>query len=607
MPGGLLQLTAIAKEDAYIHVNPQISFFMNVYRRYSNFSKITFEIAIDSFDNDTSLYDRGVIAKAKIPKNGDLIKEFFIKLTLPKIYCDYDKYIDVKWIDDLQYKIIQNIEFSMGGRKIQEFDSEFLYSYYNTKLNNNEYNTFMNCTHKQDANAIDISNSKGNYDNINKKTDNITNKFYNKGSINDKFSIVIPIPVWFTEIPFPIQGLRYMDINITIRLAPLKELVLYREKQLLDYYFTTRSKFDNNRDITDETLLNGYLCAKNIYLVNYYLNYNADMYSINNTIIDNADVIDCKDFNFNNSKNKQINLNSSFIKHIPYYVDNFNNKFRKANISITYTNDNQFNVYNIIDSGIGYYTPPPYDSKQNITPYYHSYTTPANGYILDFIFSEATIKAYYIATNNEYNFDMLKMQNILLNLFPKLTITDDNGNKFNNIIRVSKIDILGQIKECIIDNGQIGTKAFTNNKEYTLELTKYKPSDINIEFVLFNKKYNLEDTIYNNNVTENSINNYEVSPLVGLRIKNKGSYFIGSPDIYIYGDEANFNPKINFNNNNNGTISINSVNINNKTPLGFTRLPKLKVISENENNSTLSTNLGIFSISMFPYGLFKTY
>ena len=46
-------------------------------------------------------------------------------------FCDdseVEKYIDVKWIDDLQYKIIQNIEFSMGGRKIQEFDSEFLYS-----------------------------------------------------------------------------------------------------------------------------------------------------------------------------------------------------------------------------------------------------------------------------------------------------------------------------------------------------------------------------------------------------------------------------------------------------------------------------------------------
>ena len=35
------QLTA--KEDAYIHVNPQISFY-ECLRRYSNFSKITFEV-----------------------------------------------------------------------------------------------------------------------------------------------------------------------------------------------------------------------------------------------------------------------------------------------------------------------------------------------------------------------------------------------------------------------------------------------------------------------------------------------------------------------------------------------------------------------------------
>ena len=66
-----------------------------------------------------------------------------------------------------------------------------------------------------------------------------------------------------------------------------------------------------------------YLRAKNIYLVNYYLKYNADMYSINNTITDNADVIDYKDFNFNNSRNKEITDNG-FIKHIPYYADNYN-------------------------------------------------------------------------------------------------------------------------------------------------------------------------------------------------------------------------------------------------------------------------------------------
>ena len=110
------------------------------------------------------------------------------------------------------------------------------------------------------------------------------------------------------------------------------------------------------------------------------------------------------------------------------------------------------------------------------------------------------------------HFDFNKRHNISF----QILLCQHDLKIFNTIsLYNTKRNILGQIKECIIDNGQIGTGAFTNNKEYTLELTEYNPTDLNIEFVLFNKRYNLEDTIYNNNVTENSINNYQVSPLVG--------------------------------------------------------------------------------------------
>ena len=42
MPGGLLQLAAYGPQDIYLTGNPQITFFIAVYKRYTNFAIETF-------------------------------------------------------------------------------------------------------------------------------------------------------------------------------------------------------------------------------------------------------------------------------------------------------------------------------------------------------------------------------------------------------------------------------------------------------------------------------------------------------------------------------------------------------------------------------------
>ena len=37
MPGGLIQLTAYGKEDAYLTGNPNLSYFKKVFKRHTNF------------------------------------------------------------------------------------------------------------------------------------------------------------------------------------------------------------------------------------------------------------------------------------------------------------------------------------------------------------------------------------------------------------------------------------------------------------------------------------------------------------------------------------------------------------------------------------------
>ena len=46
MTGGLMQLVAYGAQDVYLTGNPQITFFINVYKRHTNFAKESQELQL---------------------------------------------------------------------------------------------------------------------------------------------------------------------------------------------------------------------------------------------------------------------------------------------------------------------------------------------------------------------------------------------------------------------------------------------------------------------------------------------------------------------------------------------------------------------------------
>ena len=75
MTGAKLQLYSIGKENSYLTNNPQISFFKQVYMRYSNFAMQTINLQFENIGN-LSFTDTTKI-KLKLDKNGDLIHKNF--------------------------------------------------------------------------------------------------------------------------------------------------------------------------------------------------------------------------------------------------------------------------------------------------------------------------------------------------------------------------------------------------------------------------------------------------------------------------------------------------------------------------------------------------
>ena len=76
MGGGLVQLVAYGAQDIYLTSNPQITFFKVVYRRHTNFAMESIE---QTFNGTV---DFGKRVTATISRNGDLIKDMWLEVTL---------------------------------------------------------------------------------------------------------------------------------------------------------------------------------------------------------------------------------------------------------------------------------------------------------------------------------------------------------------------------------------------------------------------------------------------------------------------------------------------------------------------------------------------
>lgn len=79
MTGGLIQIVAYGSQDLFLTGIPEITFFKYIYKRYTNFAEETIDINFDGICNF------GEEITCTFPKNGDIIKDIFIKLTLPTV------------------------------------------------------------------------------------------------------------------------------------------------------------------------------------------------------------------------------------------------------------------------------------------------------------------------------------------------------------------------------------------------------------------------------------------------------------------------------------------------------------------------------------------
>lgn len=212
MSGGKIKLISTGFEDLYLTVDPQITFFKMVYKRYTNFSQ---EPVVQFFNSEP---DFGKRVTCNVAKSADLISNIycFIKLpSLPKINSDKKNSNFIlnkfKWVKKIGFAIIKYIELEINGQLVDKLYGDWL----------NIWSLLTIHQDRQSENIL-IGNVPNLYDYTNGK---------------DSYNLYVPIYFYFNRskgLSLPVVALSTSDIKVHIEFSELDDILVYSPSHYID-------------------------------------------------------------------------------------------------------------------------------------------------------------------------------------------------------------------------------------------------------------------------------------------------------------------------------------------------------------------------------------
>jgi hypothetical protein len=252
MPGALLQLVGTGAQNELINGNPSMTHFRNVYKRHTNFAME--HIRVD-FSSSNLNFDFAQSRKlsARIDRYAQLINDTYLVITLPDIWSPmvpltsapppgYDPRCtamgyEFQWVPNVGYNLIDNIEITMNGQRIQILQGEWLKLYSYLTFNGTKRLTVDkmvgNVVEMYDpANAFDRQGQYPHAVTYSTPALDISGNPILPGSIIPEPSIrsrqlIVPLHFWFCESAgsaLPLVSMQNTEVFINVTLQPLSYL-----------------------------------------------------------------------------------------------------------------------------------------------------------------------------------------------------------------------------------------------------------------------------------------------------------------------------------------------------------------------------------------------
>ena len=225
MPGGEIQLSAYGSENQILTGNPQITFFKETFKRYTNFAMEHIDILIEG-SNELS-FTGTTTMRVKIPRNADLLKSLYLRLQLPDIYSGQEEFY---WTRAVGLAMINHVDLFIGSTRIERLTGEFLDIWsqiHHSPEKRKQFQTLVGdipelSYHEYDEFYKQFSSSK-----IPSSSKSSENKFFNTRPSLTGRELHIPLNFWFmrnTSCALPLIALQYMDIEVVIEFKAVKDL-----------------------------------------------------------------------------------------------------------------------------------------------------------------------------------------------------------------------------------------------------------------------------------------------------------------------------------------------------------------------------------------------
>ena len=236
MAGGLLNLVAVGSQNIILNGNPKTSFFKNVYKKYTNFGMQKFRIDYDG--QRTLRYKEETVLDFKIPRYAELLMDTYVVVNLPNIWSPIIPPQDCsgtwlpyefRWIENVGWHMIKEIEVYVGGQTLQKFSGEYMMNMMKRDFSGDKKELLAEMIGQSTelADPANFSNNKGYY----------PNAYYTPlqpgpdPSIRGR-KLYIPINCWFTltsRLSFPLVCLQYNELHIRVTFRPVKDLFQIRD------------------------------------------------------------------------------------------------------------------------------------------------------------------------------------------------------------------------------------------------------------------------------------------------------------------------------------------------------------------------------------------
>jgi hypothetical protein len=223
--GGRIQLAAVGEQDIFLTANPETTYFIKRYKKHSQFAIQTLEVP---FEQDAKFGGR---VRAEIPRNGDLIREIYLNVTLPEInqsLITQDNPITgetevVKtyptYSDSIGHALVRQADIKIGGQTVETINGDYLDIYEDMFTPQSQ-----SLAIQEMVGRTYLRTGLGPASNVVYRTEN---GFDAVGAFPRTF--LVPLRFWFTQDPnlaVPLTAIRYQEVELNIEFENIERLVV---------------------------------------------------------------------------------------------------------------------------------------------------------------------------------------------------------------------------------------------------------------------------------------------------------------------------------------------------------------------------------------------